>query len=210
MAFNERNHPQLGMFSILVKEARRNAQFARDFPDPKLHESHGPNSPQLLVRKLAQQGPNRILVSPNGWVSRIVMWEGTDFRYEAYFETVDLYAHNIEAYNGTPPTIRSEWLVAAAPKDIEREISHWNARHQTTGDLLRNPDVVLESTTHEGDLIHLRGAEDAYCRYIVSYTRGVRIMDLGFGDFRIEKGEHFRTLTTIPPETLAYTQPFAA
>ena len=210
MAFNERNHPQLGMFSLQVKEARRNTQLAKDFPEPKLPNFLGANSAQELVRKLAQQGPNRIKVSLNGWVSRIVMWQGTDFRFEAYMETVDLKADPIETGNGTPPIVRSEWLIASSPKDIETAISLWGARHQTTGDLTLKPDVILESTTREGDLIHLRGAEDAYCRYIVSNTRGVRVLDLGFGDFRMDPKESFRILPAVPPQTHAYAFPFAA
>lgn len=205
MAFNERNHPQLGMFSILVKEARRNDETARKYPSTDLPELFGPNSTPRLVEKLAFQGPNRIYVSKDGLVMHVLMWEGTEYHFEAYSHVFDFKSPQ-QAQEESK--IRSEWLVAGSPVGIETEVFRFKSRHMLTGDLLLKPDAVVESLHNEGEFIHLLGQEEAYCRYYVSAMRGIRVIDLGFGDFRTSPNENFRNLPTVPPETRRYAFPF--
>lgn len=134
------------------------------------------------------------------------MWEGTNYRFETYIETFDLKTYLADPK--TQPKISSEFVIAATPRDIDKEISFWNMRHGTRDDLLLRPDVVLESLHYEGDLIHLSEKSQAFFRYNVSVLRGIRSLDLGFGDFRIKPDENFRVLPDVPPETRAYAYPF--
>lgn len=205
MAFNERNHPQLGMFSMLVKEARRNDEISRTYPSTDLPEIFGPNSTPRLVEKLAFQGPNRIYVSKDGLVMHVLMWQGTEYDYEAYYHVFD-FKNPQQAQE--EPKIRSEWLITGSPVDIETEVLRFKRKHMLTGDLLLKPDAILESLHHEGEFIHLLGQEEVYCRYHVSPMRGIRVIDLGFGDFRTNPSENFRTIPTVPPETRQYAFPF--
>lgn len=89
-----------------------------------------------------------------------------------------------------------------------------------TGDLLSNPLLVLESTRHPGEIVHIGGMEKqsgsvtvvrnlVYCRYYQSSLNGPRFRDLGVGsDYKSRAEEEFRNLDTPPLFIFRHLNPF--
>ncbi|OGD87117.1 hypothetical protein A2870_02300 [Candidatus Curtissbacteria bacterium RIFCSPHIGHO2_01_FULL_41_11] len=132
-------HPVLDVTNLLLKEANWNAQ---EFDDDYRVE---------LIRKLAHKQPNRIYVSSDGHILRVLFYSDQEKRYQAYMETMNFNGEYWQRF-------KSQFLAGDGSKALEQEITRWRQSFGMVHDLLEHPFAVfevLEETRREHRYLHV-------------------------------------------------------
>lgn len=190
-----KGHPSIDVTNMLVKEANWNSQFG-----DKDYKSE-------LIRNLARQSPNRLYVSPDGRIMRVLFYSDQELSYQAYIETMVRQEEQWTRY-------RSEFTTGSDPKSLEEQILRWRRTYAMSQDILANPYAAFSVQGRLGQVseeyLHVvkTGQSTMSCLYFIGNIRQPYILDIRPGVILPYEGGQFRPQAQPPSEIFSYTNPF--
>lgn len=195
--------------NLVLKEAYRNEAAGQDAANR--HE---------LTQSLSEEYPNRLYVTEDGTILRILLFSTRDRRAHSQrsFKACQLHGEIIRQQNDgsweQDQVLDSDTI---NPHTAENEVSHWRRRFDANHDLLTNPDEVYRVEGANQILgpeyihtVRLGDGRTVIYRYFIEHPGQPHTVSLSIEqEITIDENESLVPLKSPPEVVLSYANPFA-